>query len=268
MGVARLLAILAVVLGVAHPAGAQEVRRFIDPTRTRETLKASSPADAEMLSRIPLGSRWQPRNPLSIPTCLWRSPLRSPGGYVDGEANSPAYEFYARVPFPKSRIQMRGLTPVSSQAFAQVAYLDLKGGRNNETGRPTSEFTDIVFPPVRATTGKAPAFTVATVDIGTWSARQVRVRPIVPGLPVRVRIEDPFAEVLAALAQGGTMRVWVGRHAAASDTASPAQSVEGEFPALAGDHGMIMAKLADMMARGGAGQCKVFPDECYDGACG
>lgn len=248
-------------------ACAQQVRGFIDPARADQPPAFSSDADREYLKAFAKLMGVTASTAGEIGNCQWRSPLQTPGAYVDAAQNGDM-EFYARIPFPTSGLKMENARLLRRPELAEVAYLELRGSLKSDSTTGSWEFVDLVVPPMAAAGGLPPMFTVATGTAGSYRLRQLNFRPIVPGAPIRVNIVDYMPDLVTGLRGDGRFRMRLSRFLDATRPDGPRVSLEADFSRLPRDLDDIFVKLKAMQAASRADRCAVFASTCFDGRCG
>lgn len=266
----RWCALLAApLLLLPQSATSQEVRSFIDLSRTKEKPVTSSAEDLEFLKSFARGMNVEINEFGSIPNCQWRSPLKTRGAYVDASNyGGHGWQFYVRAPFPRSGTTLQGLKLSDRPEFPRVAYLEFMGTFDEKSGAPDWDFVHLVLPPVTIPGARFDLFSQANVKGGGVAARRHRILNGPPGLPTRVVLSgDNFDEMLAGLARNGSFTAEVGR-LPTSAAPAPRIRVEANFKSLVEDLARIASKLKEMKRSYAADKCKVYASDCMDGQCG
>lgn len=265
---------------VAGPAAAQEVRSFIDPSDAAWEPRFATPEDLEYVQAVGRAFKVTMSEKGEIAICQWRSPLVTPGAYVDGSNwGGYGFEFYMRLPVPRSALVLRNATLAPRPEFSRVAYLEVVGRRDIDKGVTEWRRADLVLPPLALAGAGAgagagasrfgPVFTVAQIKAGDYLIRTPNVARALPGLPVRIRIAPAeFEKMLTAWQTNGAFSAGVSRMTRADDPAAVRADMTADYSALNTDLPMIYAKLAQMRARDAQNTCKVFGSSCKGGRCG
>jgi hypothetical protein len=201
----------------ATPCAAQEVGTFV--TR-EEYLRA-------------LAKKWNLTlsSDMEIAMCQWRSPLASPGGYVDGY-DDDGMRAYIRIPVPMRGTRYENVS-LYRERFPKVAYLELKkrfedliGGRKEHPWEAA-----LVIPPLRAAASPhGPAFEVASVSLDGHTFIAPKISSL-PGLPTRVELAS-FERALAAWQETGRLSASLQQIVPSADSKAPRVVLEAEFPKL------------------------------------
>jgi hypothetical protein len=265
---ARFL-IAAIVILLPATGSAQEVMSFIDLTRTNEKPVDLSPEDLEFLKAFARGMNVPINEKGEIPHCQWRSPLKTPGAFVDASNyGDNGWLFYVRAPFPRRNTTLQSLTLSKRPEFPQVAYLEFMGTFNDTTGAPNWRFVHLVLPPVTIPGSRFDHFSYADIAGGGVTAERPRILQGPPGLPSRVVLPGrTFDRMLAGLSRNASFTAQVGR-LATSAASPPTIRMNAAFQTLPGDLNNIRAHIKDMKRRHSAGQCLVLSSSCLDGRCG
>lgn len=257
----------ACLLAAAFPGATQEVRGFIDVTRTREPAKVLTPEDREFIAKFAGVPASNLGSSEPFPMCQWRSPLKSPGGYAEA-ATDFGVPFYARIPMPRAGLKLENLQAIDRTDIARVPYIELRG-KMEDNGTASWSYVDFVIPPMALPGGRLPPkLTAAQVTFGSYYAKFPVIRPVVPNAPIRVRIEDYMPDILAALALDSRVSLKLSTFSQFASASAPRVSLEGQLPYLDADIRAMFGKMKAMQTANSAKQCKVSSSDCLDGSCG
>lgn len=242
-------------LAIVERAEAQEVRTFIDPQLAAALPVFDSEEDRQLVIEYARAAGINPAPSGEIPSCQYRSPLTTRGGYVD----ATPYKFYLRAPFPRDRTRLNGVDLLRRPEFASVAFIEIWGEKDLVNRDLVTYRVAVVFPPLAP--GEAP-FEAAAISAGGTGFQHVTMRPGPPGLPTSFSIGEPGVTALARIREQPVVTVRLSGSAGATGEAS------ADFSHLSDDVSRTVAHMDRMYQRDQSGSCEVLTRDCMDGECG
>lgn len=242
-------------LAITEQCEAQDVRTFIDPQLAVTLPVFDSEEDRRLVIEQARAAGIAAAPSGELPSCQYRSPLATQGGYVD----ATPYKFYLRAPFPRDRTSLNGVELSRRPEFASVAFIEVWGEKDLVNRELVTYRVAVVFPPLAR--GQAP-FENATVSAGATEFPQVTMRPGPPGLPTSVSIGGPGATALNRILEQPTVTVKLAGGAGATAEAS------ADFVHLSEDVSRTVTHMDLMHRRDQSGSCAVLTRDWMDGECG
>jgi len=271
------------VLAPASSARGQEVGTFINPHDPMPQIKLA-PADQAFMDA--LAKQWKIPKAENGETlyCLWRSPMKTPGAFVDGavtnvENGRYVPEFYLRVPVAQADMDVAGLT-LAKTRFPRVAFLEILG-HANPAGKLEWKFVHLVLPPFTPPGATSDGLRVSQVTIGATSNASTPVLKGMPGFQTRLALASAkpdyvrrwgapisFDRILSGLKSGEPLVFELRRLTPVNDPGFARVRVTPHWQTLPDDLATVERKLASMAASKRDGKCLIKNSECEDGQCG
>lgn len=243
------------LLAIADRSQAQEVRTFVDPTLAATLPVFDSEEDRQLVIEYARTAGISAAPSGEIPTCQYRSPLATRGGYVD----VTPYKFYLRAPFPRGQTRLDGVELLWRPEFASVAFIEIWGEKDLENRNLVIYRVAIVFPPLAR--GAAP-FETATISAGGREFQSVTMRPGPPGLPTSISIGGPGVTVLTQIREQPAMTIRL------SSSSGATAEARADFSHLSDDVSQAVTQMDRMHQRNQSGSCEILTRDCMDGECG
>jgi hypothetical protein len=207
-------------------------------------------------------------------SCVWRSPLKSPGGYADGglvpRETGKGVGVYTRIPFARSAVTLKNLRFVQGTAFSSDPYLEIFADIDPVTGKVAVADAGVVLPPIEVPGSRAPPrLRAVRGDLAGRHMVFASFNAGPPGLPSRIDFDEDMRKALDAWAQGGAFTLEAASLVPNSDPSAQRISIATTFSRLPEDIVDWKRFNAKQVAIREAKACKVREADCVAyGKCG